>query len=371
MKIGIPKEIKNREFRVSANPSGVREMVERGHEVLVETMAGHAIGYDDSKYEAVGAKILPDAQSVFADAEMIVKVKEPQPQECAMLREGQIVFSYLHLAPDPTLTKNMLDSGCIGIAFETVTDDRGGLPLLAPMSEVAGRVAVQAGIHCQEKSQGGRGVLLSGVTGVEPGRVTIVGGGMVGTNAATLAAGMGAEVTILERSLDRIRELNNIFRGSGLKAIYSTAEAIEEYTAKADLLIGAVLIPGAAAPKLVSREMVSNMRRGSVIVDVAIDQGGCVETIKPTTHENPIYVEEEVVHYGVTNMPAAVANSSTRALANATLPYILQIADHGVKDALEKSPHIRNGLNIYRGYVTYEAVARDLGYDYAPPESLL
>ncbi len=370
MRIGIPKEIKNHEYRVGMTPPGVLELTRRGHGVVVETRAGHAIGIDDDDYQAAGATIVPDAAAVFKAADMIVKVKEPQPEEIKRLGDGQTLFTYLHLAPDRAQTDALLGSGCIGIAYETVTDAEGGLPLLAPMSEVAGRMAVQAGASGLEIARGGRGVLLGGVPGVAPGRVTIIGGGVVGMNAALIASGMGARVTVLDTAQRRMAEIDLQFQ-SLVTTLYSTTHSIEETALQADLLIGAVLVPGAAAPKLVSRDTVRRMKRGSVIVDVAIDQGGCIETSRPTTHAEPYYLEEGVVHYCVTNMPGAVAQTSTFALNNATLPFALAIASRGYREALRRDPHLRAGLNVHGGAVTYEAVARDLELDYVPAETAL
>ena len=370
MLIGVPQEIKNHEYRVSISPAGVKELTNHGHQVIVETQAGHAIGFDDSDYSSAGALISETAKNIFEQADMIVKVKEPQPIECKMLRENQIIFSYLHLAAEPEMANLLIESNCVAIAYETVTAPDGSLPLLAPMSEVAGRMAVQAGAHALEKAQGGSGVLLSGVPGVAAGKVLIIGGGVVGTNAAQVAIGMGAEVTIIDKSINRIRELGLVFNNSA-NLIYSTAGALEEYISCADLVIGAVLIPGAAAPKVVSAVMVKSMKRGSVIVDVAIDQGGCFETSKPTTHEDPIYMVDEVVHYCVTNIPGAVAGTASRALENSTLPYILALADKGHKQALREDEYFREGLNIHRGRVTHEVVAKELHHAYTPPKTLL
>jgi alanine dehydrogenase len=368
--IGVLKEIKTHEYRVGMAPSSVRELIHHGHQVIVESGAGLEIGMDNRSYEAAGARIVDTAAEVFERAEMIVKVKEPQPEECRMLREGQILFAYLHLAPDPTQTKLLMESGCIAIAYETVTGPRGTLPLLAPMSEVAGRMSIQAGASCLEKARGGAGVLLGGVPGVAPAKVVILGGGVVGTNAARMAIGMEANVTVLDRSLARLQKLDLQF-GTQLTTIYSTADAVEQYVLDADLVVGAVLIPGAAAPKLVTREIIRAMRPGSVVVDVAIDQGGCFETSKPTTHADPTYVTDGVVHYCVTNMPGAVARTSTFALNNATLPYIVALADKGYRQALLDDANLRAGLNIHRGRVTYRAVAENLGHDYQPPEAAL
>jgi alanine dehydrogenase len=360
MLVGVPKEVKTHEYRVGLVPGNVRELTHRGHRVAVETGAGAGIGFDDAAYIAAGGEILPDAASVFGVAEMIVKVKEPQPAETALLRPGQILFTYLHLAADRGLTEALLRADIVAIAYETVTDARGGLPLLAPMSEVAGRMAVQVGAHCLEKEQGGIGVLLGGVPGVPAAKVVILGGGVAGTNAARMAMGVEAYVTVIDRSLPRLYELDLQF-GAQLHTLFSTMENIEREVAAADLVIGAVLIPGAAAPKLVGRELVRAMRPGTVIVDISIDQGGCFETSRPTTHAAPTYVEEGVVHYCVTNMPGAVARTSTVALNNATLPFVLAIADRSWRRALREDPHLRQGLNICAGRVTHQAVAHDLG----------
>jgi alanine dehydrogenase len=370
MLIGVPKEIKNHEYRVGFTPTSVREAVRHGHEVWVEANAGQGIGSDDKDYVAAGAKIIGNAAEIFAKADMIVKVKEPQAKERAMLREGQILYTYLHLAPDPEQTKDLIKSGAICIAYETVTNTRGGLPLLAPMSQVAGRMSVQSGAHCLEKAQGGRGMLLGGVPGVAPAKVVILGGGVVGTNAAAIALGMGADVTVIERSTDRMEELVGRF-GIGLKTLYSTQGAIEDECAMADLVIGGVLIPGAAAPKLVTKAMLKDWKPGSVFVDVAIDQGGCAETSKATTHADPTYVVDGVIHYCVANMPGGVARTSTFALNNVTLPFALSIANKGWKKALADDQHLRNGLNVALGKVTYKAVADDLGYTYVSADKVL
>ena len=370
MRIGVPKEIKNHEYRVGLVPAGVRELVAHGHEVVVETHAGYGIGLDDDHYAAAGATIVKTAAEVFAAAEMIVKVKEPQAREIAMLRPGQILFTYLHLAPDAAQTKGLVESGCIAIAYETVTDAKGRLPLLAPMSEVAGRMSIQAGAHCLEKTQGGNGVLLGGVPGVAAAEVVILGGGVVGTNAARMAMGLEAKVTILDMSLERLYELDMQF-GATLNTIFSTRDAVEEYVMKADLVIGAVLVPGAAAPRLVSAEMVKRMKRGAVLVDVAIDQGGCFETSRATTHAEPTYIVDEVVHYCVANMPGGVARTSTFALNNATLPFTLALADKGVRKALYEDPYLLAGLNVHTGRVTYKAVAEAQGYAYTQAEETL
>lgn len=370
MRIGVPKEIKTHEYRVGLTPAAARELVHRGHQVVVETQAGDGIGSTDAAYRIAGAQVADSAAEVFATADLIVKVKEPQPSETALLRDGQVLFTYLHLAPDPDQTRALVQSGATAIAYETVTDPRGGLPLLAPMSEVAGRMSVQVGAHCLEKEQGGAGVLLGGVPGVPPGKVTVIGGGVVGSNAARMAVGLGARVVILDKSLPRLAQLDEIFAGR-VQTAYATLDAIEKHVAEADLAIGAVLVPGAAAPKLVSRTLVAGMRRGSVIVDVAIDQGGCFETARPTSHAAPTYVAEGVVHYCVTNMPGAVARTSAFALGHATLPFVLALADKGWARALAEDPHLRAGLNIHRGHVTHAAVAHDLGYDYVAPESVI
>ena len=370
MLVGVPKEVKTHEYRVGLVPGSVRELVHRGHQVVVERNAGLGIGFEDKAYEAVGARILPNAAAVFGAAELVVKVKEPQPQEIALLRDEQIVFTYFHLAADRALTEAVVKSGAVAIAYETVTDARGGLPLLAPMSEVAGRMAVQVGAHCLEKEQGGKGILLGGVPGVAAAKVVILGGGVSGTNAARVAMGMEAHVTVIDRSLPRLYELDLQF-GSQLHTLFSTVENIEREVAGADLVIGAVLVPGATAPKLVSRELLRQMEPGSVLVDISIDQGGCFETSRPTTHAEPTFVEEGVVHYCVTNMPGAVARTSAVALNNATLPFALAIADRGWRRALSDDPHLRNGLNAARGRLTQAAVARDLGLPLTPPERAL
>ncbi len=370
MLIGVPREIKNHEYRVGLTPASVRELRAHGHEVLVETGAGDGIGMDDAAYARAGAEIAPDAEAVFARAEMIVKVKEPQPAECKRLRPGQILFTYLHLAPDPGQAKLLMASGAVAIAYETVTDERGRLPLLAPMSEVAGRMAVQVGAVSLQKAQGGFGVLLAGVPGVPPARVVVLGGGVVGTNAARIAMGMGADVTILDKSIGRLAQLDDLY-GPQLKTVFATAESIEEFVFQADLVIGAVLVPGASAPKLVTRAMLGHMRRGAVLVDVAIDQGGCFETSKPTTHDNPTYVVDGVVHYCVANMPGAVPRTSTFALAQATLPYALKLAGRGWKAALREDAHLRAGLNVAEGRIVHPAVAAALGETLLPAERVL
>jgi alanine dehydrogenase len=370
MLVGVPKEVKNHEYRVGLVPSSVRELVHHGHKVLVETAAGEGIGIDDADYQAAGAEIAPDSDTVFAKAEMIVKVKEPQPAEYARLRKDQLLFTYLHLAPDLAQTEGLVKSGCIAIAYETVTNARGGLPLLSPMSEVAGRMSVQVGAHCLEKEQGGSGMLLGGVPGVAAAKVVIIGGGVSGTNAARMAMGMEAHVTVIDRSLERLYELDLQF-GPMLNTIYSTVDAIESHVTGADLVIGAVLVPGAAAPKLVTRNMIKQMRPGSVLVDIAIDQGGCFETSRGTTHTDPTYIEEGAVHYCVTNMPGAVARTSTFALNNATLPFTLALANKGYRKALADDPHLMAGLNVAGGKVTYKAVAEAHGLGFLPAEEAL
>lgn len=369
MRVGCPKEIKNHEYRVGLTPGAVREYVAHGHEVMVETKAGAGIGADDDTYRAAGARIVTTAKEIFEKADMVVKVKEPQPGEWAQLREGQILYTYLHLAPDPDQAAGLLKSGVTAVAYETVTDDRGGLPLLAPMSEVAGRLSIQAGATALQKANGGRGILLGGVPGVEPARVAVIGGGVVGLHAARMAAGLGADVTILDRSIPRLRQLDDIFNGR-VHTRYSTIDALEEEVFAADLVIGAVLIPGAAAPKLVTREMLSAMKKGSVIVDVAIDQGGCFETSHATTHSDPTFEVDGVIHYCVANMPGAVPITSAQALNNATLHYGLQLADKGLK-AIAEDRHLRAGLNVHRGRIANKAVAEALGYEMASPEAIL
>jgi alanine dehydrogenase len=370
MLIGVPKEIKTHEYRVGLVPGSVRELTHHGHKLMVETGAGAGIGFSDDTYRAAGAEIVPDAKAVFAAADMIVKVKEPQAAEIAALRKGQILFTYLHLAADKAQTEGLIKSGATCIAYETVTDMRGGLPLLAPMSEVAGRMSVQVGAHCLEKEQGGAGILLGGVPGVAAAKVVILGGGVSGTNAARMAMGMEAYVTVIDRSLPRLNELDMQF-GAQLHTLFSTVENIENEVTTADLVIGAVLVPGGAAPKLVTRAMVKRMRPGSVMVDIAIDQGGCFETSRPTTHAKPTYVEDGVIHYCVTNMPGAVARTSTFALNNATLPFVLALADKGWRRALKDNPHLAHGLNIDAGRVTHAAVAQDLGFEYVSAEKVL
>jgi len=358
--IGVPKEIKTHEYRVGMIPATVREATSLGHKVIVETGAGVSQGLTDNDYRSAGATITQTPQEVFSEAELIVKVKEPQAAEIRLLRSGQTVFAYLHLAPDPQLAQELLDQGVTAIAYETVTDNRGGLPLLAPMSEVAGRMAIQVGARCLEMSEGGRGVLLGGTASAPPAKVVVLGGGVAGTNAVRAAVGAEAQVTCLDIALDRLADLDQRF-GASLTTLLATRQCIEDAVLEADLVIGTVLIPGAATPKLIGRNLVKAMKRGSVIVDVSIDQGGCSETSMPTSHAKPTYVEHGVVHYCVTNMPGAVARTSTIALNNATLPFILTLASKGVRGALRENPHLRNGLNVYSGKITHPAVARALG----------
>jgi alanine dehydrogenase len=362
MKIGVPKEIKVHEYRVGLVPAGVRELVDAGHQVLVQTGAGSGIGFEDAHYRAAGASIAAGAAEVFSQAELIVKVKEPQLAECARLRPGQVLFTYLHLAADRDQAQALIASKATAIAYETVTAADGSLPLLTPMSEVAGRMSVQVGAHCLQKANGGIGVLLGGVPGVAPAKVVILGGGVSGTHAAEMAVGLRADVTVVDRSVRRLRELSTSF-GNQLKTAYSTAHAIEELVREADLVIGAVLIAGAAAPKLVTRAMIKNMRPGTVLVDIAIDQGGCFETSRPTTHAEPTFVVDGVIHYCVTNMPGAVPRTSTFALTNATLPYVRSIADHGWQTALARDAGLAQGLNVHDGRLTHPAVASALGLD--------
>jgi alanine dehydrogenase len=369
MRIGVPKEIKSQEYRVGLTPGAVREYTASGHEVFVETGAGAGIGADDQVYVKAGARIVPSAAEVFAAAEMIVKVKEPQPEEWRRLRQGQILFTYLHLAPDPEQTKGLLESGCTAVAYETVTDERGGLPLLAPMSEVAGRLSIEAAGMALKRYNGGRGILIGGVPGVQPARVAVLGGGVVGTHAARMAAGLGAEVAILDRSLPRLRQLDELFQGR-VRTRFSSLETIEDEVFSADVVIGAVLVPGASAPKLVTREMLKSMKRGAVIVDVAIDQGGCFETSHATTHAKPTYEVEGVIHYCVANMPGSVPLTSSSALNNATLPFGLALAKDGVK-AILRDPHLKNGLNVHRGAITHPAVAKSLGLAFRHPEEVI
>jgi len=365
MLIGVPTEIKVHEYRVGITPAGVREAVGHGHRVLVQSGAGAGIGFGDEAYRAAGAEIAAGADEVFARADLVVKVKEPQPAECRRLRPGQVLFTYLHLAPDPEQAELLLESGATAIAYETVTDPWGGLPLLAPMSEIAGRMAVQVGASCLETARGGSGVLLAGAPGVEPARVVIIGGGVVGANAARVALGIGADVVVLDRSMRRLTELDALY-GPRLKTLFATAEAIEQRLPGADLVIGAVLVPGATAPRLIRRDQLGLLRPGSVLVDVAIDQGGCFETSRPTAHSDPTFIIDGVVHYCVANMPGAVARTSTLALTNATLPYVLTLADLGWREAARRDPHLADGINIHAGSVTYPAVATALGRPYRP-----
>jgi alanine dehydrogenase len=363
MRIGVPKEIKTHEYRVGMTPSSVREATTHGHEVYVQHDAAVRQGITDDDYRKAGARVVDTAEDVFANTDLIVKVKEPQPTECRMLREDHTLFTYLHLAPDPDQARALMQSGCMAIAYETVTRAKGGLPLLAPMSEVAGRMAIQAGAHCLEIAQGGRGLLLGGVAGVSPAKVVVLGGGISGVNAASMAIGLEADVTILDINIDRLYAVKQQF-GAAITTLYSTRATVEEQVLEADLVIGAALVPGAAAPKLVTEQHVKEMKSGSVIVDISIDQGGCVETSRPTTHAEPSYVKYDVVHYCVANMPGAVARTSTLALNNATLPFILALAGRGPMKALAADPHFLNGLNVHRGQITHAAVAEALGYEY-------
>ena len=370
MLIGVPKEIKNHEYRIALTPAGVRELVGAGHQVLIETQGGTAIGLTDEHYVDAGAEVVVSADEIFERAELIVKVKEPQPSECKQLRPNQTLFTYLHLAPDPEQTKLLLASGATCIAYETVTGHNNSLPLLAPMSEVAGRMSIQEAALCLEKSKGGSGVLLGGVPGVEAGKVVVLGGGVVGLNAARMALGLGADVTLLDRSLPRLRQIDELFDGR-IKTLYSTTDAIETQLKSADAVIGAVLIPGASAPKLVTREMLSLMKPGSVLVDVAIDQGGCFETSRATTHQDPTYVVDGIIHYCVANMPGGVARTSTFALTNATLPFVMSLAKKGAEEAMRSDAHLLNGLNVYRGVLTVPAVAEAQELSYVEPAEAL
>ncbi|GGL80284.1 alanine dehydrogenase [Wenxinia marina] len=370
MHIGCPTEIKPQEYRVGLTPNAVHEAVVHGHTVTVQAGAGVGAGFTDEDYVAAGAQIAGTAEEIFAAAEMIVKVKEPQAPERAMLREGQILFTYLHLAPDPDQTRDLMHSGATCIAYETVTDDRGGLPLLAPMSEVAGRLAPQVGAWTLQKANGGRGVLLGGVPGVGPGRVLVIGGGVVGTQAARIAAGMGADVTVLDRSLPRLRYLDDVF-GGVFRTAYASAGNTIDLARQADMIVGAVLIPGAAAPKLLSRAQLSELKPGAALVDVAIDQGGCFETSHATTHEDPVYEVDGIMHYCVANMPGAVPRTSTIALGNATMPFMLALADKGWRAACEADPHLLAGLNVHAGRLTNYAVGRALGIDVTSPALVL
>jgi alanine dehydrogenase len=368
--IGLPKEIKDNEYRVGLTPAGVRALKDAGHEVRVETSAGAGSGFEDSLYERAGGSIIGSADQVWSAAEMIVKVKEPIAPEYPLMRDGQLLFTYLHLAPDRELTRQLIERKVTGIAYETITDRRGTLPLLIPMSEVAGRMAIQVGAHYLEKMVGGRGILLGGVPGVPAARVVIIGGGVVGTNAAKIAVGMGAHVTIIDRDLDRLRELDDIFL-SKISTLASSAYMIHDAISQADLIVGAVLVPGAAAPKLVTREMLKDVPNGAVIVDVAVDQGGCIETSRPTTHSNPTFYVEGVLHYCVANMPGAVPRTSTFALTNATLPYALKLAKKGFFEAVASDPGLKEGVNTYAGHCTYEAVAAAQGIPYSALDSLI
>ncbi len=361
MSIGVPKEIKDQEYRVGLVPSSVQELKSFGHDVFIETQAGAGIDISDNDYREAGATIVQTAQEVFDKAKLIIKVKEPQSQETALLKPDHILFTYLHLAPNKILTQQLLASGCTAIAYETVTDLNGGLPLLAPMSEVAGRMSIQAGAHCLEKTQGGRGILLGGVPGLKPAKVVILGGGVVGTNAATMAVGLEAHVVVIDKSLPRLRALNSIFANK-IDTVYATHLAIEKAILTADLVIGAVLVPGAEAPKLLTKKMVASMQKGSVLIDVSIDQGGCFESSRPTSYSHPTYIESGVVHYCVTNMPGGVPRTSTFALNHATLPFVLELANKGCQQALRDNAYLLQGLNIYEGQVTHQAVAKALGY---------
>ena len=370
MIIGVPKEIKDAEYRVGATPAMVRALVEAGHQVSVQAHAGKAVGFPDEQYERAGAKILETAEEIYSGSEMIIKVKEPQESEFSLLREGQILFGYLHLAPDPQQTQHLLERKIVGIAYETVTDGNGRLPLLQPMSEIAGRISIQVGAYSLHMVNGGRGALLGGVPGVAPGKVVIVGGGVAGAEAARMAMGLGADVIVLDTSLPRLRELDMAF-GPRLKTVYSSAAALEEHVLDADLVVGSVLIPGKTTPKLISRDVVRSMHNGAVIVDISIDQGGCAETSRPTSHGDPLFVVDGVVHYCVSNIPAACARTATLALTNATMQYALTIAGSGYREALRDNRGLRQGLNVWHGKVTNEAVANDLGYDYSSPDSVL
>jgi len=370
MIVGLPKEVKDNEYRVGLVPAGVKALTSGGHTVLVQTKAGDGSGITDKEYLTAGAEIVDSAEEIWSRGEMVVKVKEPIASEYGFLREGLILYTYLHLAPARELTRALLDGGVIGVAYETITNDQGHLPLLTPMSEVAGRMSIQVGATFLERINGGRGVLLGGVPGVAPGRVTIIGGGVVGINAAKIAVGFGASVTMIDRDLERLRYLDDVF-GSRIRTLASNPYTIAESVAASDLVVGAVLVPGAAAPKLVTRDMLRDMPRGSVIVDVAVDQGGCIETTKPTTHSQPTYYVENVLHYGVTNMPGAVPRTSTFALTNATLPLALRLAKYGAVEAFKRDPHLKNGVNTYKGKVTYQAVADDQGLEYTPIEKLI
>lgn len=370
MLIGVPKEIKNNEFRVGLVPGSVRELTANGHQVIIQRGAGSGIGFDDSAFEQAGATIVDTAAEIFQVADMIIKVKEPQVTECKMLREGQVLFTYLHLAPDPEQARLLQESGCVAIAYETVTNKHGGLPLLAPMSEVAGRMAIQAGATSLEIMHGGSGVLLGGVPGVAPAKVVVLGGGVVGTNSVRVAMGMGAHVIVIDKTIERLYQLDLQF-GSRITTVYSTTDAIEHHVTRADLVVGAVLVPGGSAPRLVRRDMLSRMRPGSVMVDVSIDQGGCFETSRPTTHQDPTYIVDGVVHYCVSNMPGAVPRTSTFALNNATLPFVLALANYGYKQAMRQDVHLLNGLNVCNGKLTHKAVASALQQEYTSADVML
>lgn len=370
MLIGVPKEIKVREYRVGLTPSNVRELVDEGHKVIVETNAASGIGISDEEYVTAGAEIAKTPEEIFAKADMIVKIKEPLKNECLMMRENQIIFTYLHLAADHEQAKLLQKSKCIAIAYETVTEDKGGLPLLAPMSEVAGRMSIQVGTWCLEKKNGGSGILIGGVSGVKPANVVILGGGTVGFNAARIAKGMEANVTIFDNRISRIKEIDMFF-GSAITKLYATKDLVAEYVANADLVIGAALVPGDDTPKLVTKSMLKTMREGSVLVDVAIDQGGCFETSKPTTHDNPIFIESGIVHYCVTNMPGAVAKTSTYALTNATIPFVKEIANKGCEKAILENKNLANGLNVYKGLITHKGVAHSLKQEFISPENAI
>jgi alanine dehydrogenase len=370
MLIGVPKEIKVHEYRVGLVPSSVRELTANGHQVMIQRGAGIGISIDDETFRQSGATIVDNAEEIFKKADMIVKVKEPQHSECKMLREGQILFTYLHLAPDPEQARLLMESGCIAIAYETVTNKAGGLPLLAPMSEVAGRMSIQAGAKCLEITHGGSGILLGGVPGVAPAKVVVLGGGVAGSNAVRVAVGMGARVIVIDKSLERLHQLDTQF-GSAITTVYSTSDAIERHVKTADLVVGTVLVAGGSAPKLVTKEMIKGMRHGSVLVDVSIDQGGCFETSRPTTHQEPTYVLDGIVHYCVTNMPGAVPRTSTFALNNVTLPYVLALANLGYKEAMRRDANLLNGLNVFQGHLTHKAVAAALKQEYTAAETVI
>lgn len=368
--IGVPKEVKVHEYRVGIIPAGVRELVGRGHKVIVEKNAGAGVYFTDEQYIVAGAEVVNTASEVFSRAELVVKVKEPQPFECAMLSEKQVLFTFLHLAPDPTQADLLIKSGCMAIAYETVTDDRGKLPLLAPMSEVAGRLSIQVGGHALSKGQGGRGVLLSGVPGAPAAKVTVIGGGVVGVNAARVASGMGADVTVFDKNVTRLREIDSIYHGV-IKTRFFTKETFEESVAQSELIVGAVLVPGESAPKLLSKSFLSHMKKGAVLVDVAIDQGGCFETSRPTTHKDPTYELNGIIHYCVVNMPGAVALTSTMALSNATMPFVLNLADKGCVQAVKHDLHLARGVNVYKGKIVHEGVAHSLKLPYTALSSCI